>query len=281
VDVFLLVESKVTHSGIPKELHWRDGGALEQRFERFLPKVHAVALDNLDSHLSSNQSNHINNHFNISSHEPDIGRVSDAAAAAMLDREVNQRDAIVQALQTIPPAFFDRLRNGTRRRHPKLLPHDLVLVSDVDEIPRRGAIDALKQRWPRCFRDLAKNRIVAPVRFIMDWYLYSFDFIAPRPWGITSREGAYVVPFHMLLPSNSGGLSNDSFGFDTKESMRTGTPSQWRRALRSREAAALSFGKNSNGADTVMALGLWSSMGGAGWHLSSFGGVAAVREKIS
>ena len=294
----------MTHSGLPKQLHWRDRGASEQRFERFLPKVHAVALDNLDEisiesfrdsdtgqvavDVRGNDSNYLssNSGSNLSytSNGFAEGHVSEAVAAAMLAREVNQRDAIVRALQTLPSSYFERFRGSTCRGRPLSLPYDLVLVSDVDELPRRAAVEALKRRWPHPATEHGNNnqRIVPPVRLVMDWFLYSFDFIAPRPWGINSREGSYAIPYHMLAPSatTAGDMSNRSPGADAGDHIRTGTPSQWRRSLRSHVAAGFSYGRNDNGADAAMGLGVWSTLGGAGWHMSSFGGVAAVRACI-
>jgi hypothetical protein len=311
VDLFLLVESKVTHSGLPKRLHWRDGGAHELRFARFLSKVYAVALDHLDGvpyssldgysslgsddgpHAARGNSSSSSSSSNDNGNEPGAaagaaagglgeGRVAEAVAAAMLAREEAQRNAIAHALRHLPQSAL--------RGRQALQPHDLVLVSDVDEVPRRAAIEALKQRWPQGGRNGgSRGSVVAPVRLIMDWYLYSLDFVASRPWGLASREGPYAVPLAMLVApaphakaaaakaADDGG-SAEAGPADRGLCHVTGTASQWRRAFRGNEAAALRCGNSGVESPCVAeGLGVWSTLGGAGWHLSSFGGVAAVK----
>ncbi len=94
VDRFVLAEATRTHSNQPKPLHFQENRA---RFERFLPKITHVVVDDL----------------------PDT---SDAWRL-----EGFQRAAVARGLA------------GCR-------PDDLILNSDVDEIPRATAIEELRRR---------------------------------------------------------------------------------------------------------------------------------------
>ena len=93
VDVFVPVESTVTHNGGPHEPLWptlRD----DPRFRRFAPRV--------ASHIAD-----------VSDEIPNL-----SAKEAALQRERQQRDAVIDALE----------RAGA-------LPSDVVVLSDADEIP--------------------------------------------------------------------------------------------------------------------------------------------------
>jgi hypothetical protein len=118
------------------------------------------------------------------------------------------------------------------------------------------AISVLK-RW-----GLGKN--VSSIR-----YLYGPGWKSPVQWGIFASEGAYVIRSEMLSSTRLGGEAEPKASVGSVATMTKGTASQWRRVFRSATAARLE-GRPEGAA-------LWSTLHDAGWHFSSFGGVAAVR----
>lgn len=94
VDKFVLVESTVTHSGLPKPLYFEQN---KQRFAKFLPKIIHIIADDLD-HVET--PGHVDNPW---------------------DREHAQRDKAMAALRDCEP-------------------DDVIIVTDIDEIPRRDVI---------------------------------------------------------------------------------------------------------------------------------------------
>lgn len=109
----------------------------------------------------------------------------------MLQREEEQRNAIVRGLGTLDWLKID----------------SIIMVSDVDEIPKRGAVEKLR----RCGAPTT-------VRMLMDWYLYSLDWASSTKWGLFAKEGSFAVRAEIL---------------------QFATASQLRRSLRSKEATEL------------------------------------------
>ncbi|GMI58536.1 hypothetical protein ScalyP_jg11069 [Parmales sp. scaly parma] len=63
VDIFILVESTFTHTGLKKELNWRDVGAKEDRFAPYLHKIKGFVYDNDDHTLDVNAREEIQRDF--------------------------------------------------------------------------------------------------------------------------------------------------------------------------------------------------------------------------
>jgi beta-1,4-mannosyl-glycoprotein beta-1,4-N-acetylglucosaminyltransferase len=143
VDHFIIVESRVTHSRVPKPLYFEEN---RPRFERFLPKITTVALD-ADYMLSRSGDSH-------------------------WDRETLQRDSLMSALEALD-----------------LGADDLVIISDLDEIPRAEAV----RRLSHC-----EEASSFPVLLMMDWFIYNARWRSKVPWGLIAKEGAVVVTGQVL-----------------------------------------------------------------------------------
>lgn len=105
VDLFVLVESPITHQGKPKPLHFAENAG---RFERYRHKIRHVVVN--DMPLGED-------HWR---------------------RERHQRDALRAAIADAGP-------------------HDLVVVSDVDEIPRASTVALARKKQGFVFLELALN----------------------------------------------------------------------------------------------------------------------------
>lgn len=106
VDVFVPIEARLTHSGVPKPLNWAERGVDEMRFANFTVRGFEANLSQIDA------------------------RDNWAAATGDLNlaREEKQRDAALEALVAIG-ATAD----------------DLVIVADADELVSAAAIEAIKR----------------------------------------------------------------------------------------------------------------------------------------
>ena len=121
----------------------------------------------------------------------------------------------------------------------------LIHVSDLDEVPRPETLE------------LAKRYAAAGGEFLyllQQWHSYSFNYVlsSPKPetqWGVPAKEGPYIATLSMI---NRTGM----------------TPSDLRRHLRSI-------------AYSNPPLLLPNLLPSSGWHLSSFGGPAAVKAKMA
>lgn len=114
---FVVVEASLTHAGLPKPFHFRDNRAL---FAEFDAQVLHVALDSLpqeaDACLPGNAS---------------------CSYSAHWQREGSQRNAIMAAVE--------RYCAQEAASHDACRADDIVLVSDVDELPRPAAVKQLQQ----------------------------------------------------------------------------------------------------------------------------------------
>lgn len=136
-----------------------------------------------------------------------------------LAREEQQRDYALQALRSLDAR-----------------PDDLVIIADADEIASKAAIERVAGCRPAQL----------PAILEMQWFVYSFNWRAKRPWGLFGKEGAVVVSVAMLEQHDA---------------------TFWRRQLRDENAAARPP------ASRLVKNG--------GWHASSFGGPAAVADKLA
>ena len=97
VDIFIIVEATLTHSGLPKELNFHKN---KKRYSKWLHKIHYHVVDDLPTGFSS---------------------------AHDWFREEYQRDALKFPLSQISPS-----------------PNDIVILSDLDEIPNTATIQYFK-----------------------------------------------------------------------------------------------------------------------------------------
>lgn len=133
---------------------------------------------------------------------------------------------------------------------------DLVIASDADEIARASTLRGVLACAEFVERRAGHVRGALPAYLAMNWHQYDFRWRSPKQWGLVAREGA------LLLEAAALGVGG-SAGGDVR------TASDWRRMDRTDRIVAT--GKS--GLDRSFALD-------AGWHLSSFGGLDAVAEKL-
>ena len=161
VDFFVLVEAELTHSGEAKELVWHDRLRHEKRFERFLPKILA--------HVVRQE------------------QMKGAPSWNSWDREAAQRNAISDAI-------IDAVAVGYE-------PSDLVVLSDVDEIPRKSAVHALTQCPDR-------YRFTPCAIFQTRFHQYNLNW-AKQDEQARKWRAPHVVRASTILPNfSSRGLQN-------------------------------------------------------------------------
>ncbi|CAH0369491.1 unnamed protein product [Pelagomonas calceolata] len=146
VDVFVPVESTVTHNGGPHEPLW-PSLQHDSRFRRFAPRV--------ASHIAD-----------VSHDVPEL-----SAKEAALQRERQQRDAVVEALE----------KAGA-------VASDVVILSDADEIPDSQRLNDVLA----CHGYLTDGKVL-PAALLMAWHQYDFRWRARVPWGAVAREGCVVA----------------------------------------------------------------------------------------
>ena len=258
VDVFLLVEANVTHSGNPKPLFFTD--AVLEKDPRFVPFLHKVVV--VQANLGA-----------TTERKPESveGGGGEKVQMEMMAREERQRNFIAVGLRALadgtarPAAALVAGQYGSSSL-PRLGPEDLVLVSDTDEVLRQSTVQGLRQCWsaPARGKDAAGAHSLfglLPVRLLLDWYLYTLEWRSPQYWGLRGAEGAYAAAAKaFLLPE--GVVEVNSFALagavarakgllsrgvspavpstdDAGGAHYFGTASQWRRAMRSIEARSL------------------------------------------
>ncbi|KAJ8070858.1 hypothetical protein OCU04_001220 [Sclerotinia nivalis] len=155
VDYFVIVESNITFTGLPKPLHFLDN---QSRFSQFSPKIIYHLLENRP----------------FTSHRT-------------WDYEDHQRNAMFT--QVIPQLNGDQTANLG----------DVLIVSDIDEIPRPETLDLLRA----C--DFNK-RLTLRSRF----YYYGFQFLHKGPEWPHPQATIYAGPTKTILPAD---LRNGEGGF--------------------------------------------------------------------
>lgn len=153
VDVHVIAESTLTYSGEPKPLHFLDNA---ERFAPWRDKIRYVAVTDSP----------------VGGVDPDPRRVNPltACASGRWRRENHQRDALSRAL------------DGLKR-------DDLVLLSDVDEIPRADVVVDAHDRVPR-----RSDRLIRPA---LDLHMYHLNW-------------RWLVPVTVICRFMRGGLLLDS-----------------------------------------------------------------------
>ncbi len=110
VDYFVLVESRYSHTNQPKPLFFNEN---KKRFSQFLPKIRHIIIDSFES-VPPIES--------YSFYKNDKGyRAMVKKNPSLWARELFQRDQIIKGLHDAKPT-------------------DVVLIGDVDEIPRAEAV---------------------------------------------------------------------------------------------------------------------------------------------
>lgn len=126
VDKFVLVESPTTFSGVRKPLYFQLN---KNRYSKFLSKINHIVVEDLsDTQLLQNK---------LIEHHPE--------ATELLKRENIQRNAIMRGLT--------KAKDG-----------DLILISDIDEIPPPDMILMLK-------KDIKKNEVYGFKQKVYYYYL--------------------------------------------------------------------------------------------------------------
>ena len=113
VDKFILVESKFTHSGNPKNLHFKDN---LERFKNFEGKIIHIIIDKFPDSIMYDPT------------ESDVDEIHQIHWF----RENYQRNEILRGLYEL-----------------NLLPNDFVLISDLDEIPDPNKLNKFLQQIPK------------------------------------------------------------------------------------------------------------------------------------
>ena len=141
VDSFVLVEMRVTHGGQPKPLYFDQARA---QFEPFLDSIHHYVAD------------------------PPTTAVTEAGAAmGRTTHETHQRNSITKALQQMGVVADDP------HMHDPMDQDVLILVSDLDEIPKRDAIWGMKH---------CELPHATPVGFRSKYHVYSLHWMASTLW---------------------------------------------------------------------------------------------------
>lgn len=135
VDKFVLVESPITFSGLKKSLHFQNH---KLRFKKFLPKIIHIVDKNIDRILDPTSLNYF------------PGYAFQRAHLESWAREINQRNSIKQGLT-------------------RCTPNDIILIGDVDEIPKATLISKLRPNT-----DL--------IVFEQNHYYYYFNCVAKEKW---------------------------------------------------------------------------------------------------
>ena len=126
VDKFILIESDKTFSGKDKPFYYKDN---QELFAEYKEKIIHV-ISTADPNKATNT-------------EEDIKEIEKIA----FSREADQRNAITQIISKLP-----------------LQPYDLIMMSDVDEIPHRDYLDNLRKFVRIGFAEL----------LLQDFYYYNF-----------------------------------------------------------------------------------------------------------
>ncbi|CAM9775356.1 unnamed protein product [Discosporangium mesarthrocarpum] len=164
-------------------------------------------------------------------------------------REASQRDSLIAGLQ----------RRGAEAR-------DLIVIADLDEIPSRSVVETLKA----CGGPF-------PALLQQAWFNYFFNWRAEVPWGVPYVEGVVVVEGSMLGCGAPGGCGSHLPQGNAGKGM---TPSLLRRMMRDENfPVALGAASATRPGDGRNPFHI-SMIHNAGWHMSSFGGVDRVRQRL-
>ena len=150
VDYFIVTELFETFSGTPKKLLFKKN---KKRFEEFSKKIiyNPVSIKQLEN-LKNKEWEKYTSDFNISLAHKHNGRPAKNIQSS-LKREINHRDSCILGFYNLAS------------------PNDIILLSDLDEIPN-----------PKAIKDIIKKPIKSPYYFKMSWYLYWINNKVSDPW---------------------------------------------------------------------------------------------------
>lgn len=175
VDFFVITECTETFSGKPKEMIFAEN---RNRFRDFEDKIiyNPITLKDLE-YLRSSEWTDFRSDLERSLSHKHGGRPAKGLHASLL-REISHRDSGILALSKVAR------------------PNDLILLSDVDEIPNPSTVKSVAQRG-----------VVQPSYFKMKWYLYWINNRLESPW-----LGTVAFNYAMLR-----GLSLDMMRYSSSE----------------------------------------------------------------
>ena len=215
------VTPQVTHSGEPKPLFWRDHLRHQQRFKRFLPMIHhhVVSAAAMAGHNPRNDhptNEHEHSYNSDDGDDGDDGKHSEGSGGGVKppfgdwEREAAQRNAITDALRHVFGGGDSRINAQNTPALPAspaspALPaftlDDLVIISDVDEVPCRAVVGGLSRCDGR-FR--LSPCAVLKTRF----HQFNFQWVkrsrVSREW-----RAPHVVRARTLLPSLANAETGD------------------------------------------------------------------------
>lgn len=151
VDYFVITEATRTFSGKPKEMLFAKNRA---KFDKFEHKIIYNPIDcepNWDSTRHTRQRYYTGLH-QVLQHKSNGKPLS--SLSADFQREVFQRDSIVEGL----------INRAT--------PEDLVIISDLDEIPNPNEVERLKFNY--------RNEGI--VTFRQKWHMYYLNVVSKSDW---------------------------------------------------------------------------------------------------
>ena len=150
VDYFIVTELFETFSGNPKELLFNKN---KERFKEFSNKIiyNPVSTKELENLKKKEWEKYISD-LNISLAHKHKGRPAKKIQSS-LKREITHRDSCILGFYNLAT------------------PNDIILLSDLDEIPN-----------PKAIKEIIKNPIKSPYYFKMDWYLYWINNKVSEPW---------------------------------------------------------------------------------------------------
>ena len=151
VDYFVITESHVTFSGQPKPLYYEKNKAI---FEKFSEKIIHNVIDTIPDNFIPDTK--LKEYFTCRdvSYPHKSNGIPLSKLSIDFQREVFQRDSIINGLINIA--------------HPE----DLILISDLDEIPNPEAIKKVVDSFtPGNIYNLCQN-----------WYMYYFNVTCSNEW---------------------------------------------------------------------------------------------------
>ncbi len=150
VDYFVISEAKETFSGQSKPLYYLDNKHL---FEKFEHKIIHNVIDKQPNNLLEFMSFTPYYTSPNQSYDHKSGGVPLSNLSSDFQREVYQRDSIINGVLDV------------------IKPDDLVLLSDLDEIP---CPDAIIKALPSLTDDI--------YTFCQGWYMYYFNVMSDKEW---------------------------------------------------------------------------------------------------
>lgn len=151
VDYFVITEARVTFSGKEKPLYFEDN---KDKFKKFEHKIIHNVIDSTPNSFESFKppNDYFTNRNKSYSHKS--GGVPLAELSLDFQREVFQRDSIINGLL------------------PKAMPEDLIMISDLDEIPNPVAVQLVIDSF-------TSGTIY---NFCQKWYMYYFNVACDDEW---------------------------------------------------------------------------------------------------